>query len=281
MNSDEVFTSTHLDQTSRRFAVAWRNRSRPLIAPVGVLDYDGMGYRFQYLGAVGATVDGFRPLIGFPDLDKVYESSRLWPFFNLRIMDRKRPDFAQYTHWLGLEEDASRLDILSHSGGEQKGDSVSLTEAPRIAGDGTTTATFLLRGASHAVRAYDTGTAAESLRAGDELVLVDDVENEANKNALLFKMQDGSPVGWVPDLLIAYARQVRSAGGLVEVLQNNGPESPWHMRLLVRLSGRVTPGTSVFFGDAWPPDRGYPLHSQTVHSGAAGETERLRNQRLG
>lgn len=255
MSSPELLTS-QLDRAVRRFAVAWRNRTRRLIAPVGVLDHDAVGYRFQYLEAVGESVDGFRPFIGFPNLMQAYESTRLWPFFNLRVMDRKRPDFPEYTRWLGLEPDASRLDILSRSGGEQKGDSVFLTEAPGVADDGATSSIFLIRGASYAVHAHDTVAAAESLRAGDELVLVDDDTNEANPKALLLKTQDGAAVGWVPDLLVEYARQVRSAGGSVKVLQNNGPNSPWHTRLLLNISGHLAPGTAVFFGSAWPRVRG-------------------------
>ena len=57
-------------------------------------------YRFQYRSI--ESVREFRPFIGFPDFDRVYESSRLWPFFDLRVMDRKRPDYSQYVGWLGL-----------------------------------------------------------------------------------------------------------------------------------------------------------------------------------
>lgn len=99
---------------------------------------------------------------------------------------------------------------------------------------------------------YGTEATANSLRAGDGLVLVDDETNEANPQALLLKTRDGKPVGWMPDLLIDYARQVRRAGGAVELLQNNGRLAPWHARLLVRISGRITPGTEMFTGGVWP-----------------------------
>ncbi len=124
-------------------------------------------------------------------------------------MDRKRPDFPEYMRWLGLTPEASQLDILSRSG-EQKGDSVYLAEAPAVADDGATEAVFLARGASYAVRQYGTEATANSLRAGDYLVLVDDDTNEANPQALLLKTRDGAAVGWMPDLLIDYARQVRA-----------------------------------------------------------------------
>ena len=60
-------------------------------------------------------------------------------------------------------------------------------------------------------------------------------------------------MGWIPDLLIDYARRVRAGGGSVQLLQNNGGFAPWHMRLLVQISGHITPGWAAFSGGAWPP----------------------------
>jgi hypothetical protein len=251
MSSAELL-SPPTSRAVRRFAIAWRNRQRRVITSVGVLDRRAGGYRFQYLEGVGDSVEGFRPFIGFPDFNRMYESTRLWPFFDLRVMDRKRPDFAQYVGWLGLTVEASRLDILSRSGGERKGDSVFLAESPTVADDGTTETIFLVRGASYAVRQFGTEAAADSLRPGDYLTLVDDDTNEANPRALLLETCGGGQVGWIPDLLIEYVRQVRAGGGLVELLQNNGAVAPWHTRLLVRISGRIVPGPAMFTGGVWP-----------------------------
>src|SRR6202042_74188 len=97
-------------------------------------------------------VDGFRPFVGFPDFRGVYTSKRLWPFFELRVMDRKRPDFAEYASWLGLTSTASTLDILSRSGGGNKGDNVHLVEAPPVSSDGDAESVFLSRGVRDALR---------------------------------------------------------------------------------------------------------------------------------
>lgn len=166
-------------------------------------------------------------------------------------MDRKRRDYTQYVDWLGLPADADRLDILSRSGGEQKGDTVSLVEAPHVAADGATAATFLVRGAGYAVRSNESASTANGLRPGDQLAVVNDETNEANPNALLLTVA-GEPIGWIPDLLIEYARELITSGGTVTVLQNNGLDAPWHMRLLVRLTGRVAPGWSTFADGHWP-----------------------------
>ena len=238
-------------RTIRRFGVAWRNRVRRSIHDVAVFDLDAGVYRFRYCAGV-ETVDGFRPFIGFPHFDRVYESRRLWPFFDLRVMDRKRPDYPQYVRWLGLPTDSNRLDILARNGGEQKGDSVSLAEAPRVAVDGATAATFIVRGSGYAVRAYGSTAAVGRLQPGDALGVLHDATNEANPDALLLTA-GGSPIGWIPDLLIEYGREVAGSGGKVTVVQNNGPDAPWHMRLLVRLVGQVSPDWSTFTGGDWPP----------------------------
>lgn len=245
---------------TRRFAVAWRNRVQRTIHAVAVLDVelDNSTFRFQYLDSA-ESVRGFRPFIGFPDLHRVYESPRLWPFFDLRVMDRKRPDYPQYVSWLGLPADADRVDILSRSGGEQKGDTVSLVEAPSVAADGTTAATFLVRGTSYAVHSNDSAATANSLLPGDRLTVIRDEANEANPNALLLAVA-GEPIGWIPDLLIEYGREVVKSGGTVTVLQNNGLDAPWHMRFLVRLAGRVAPDWSTFTGGHWPAQR--PIASE-------------------
>jgi hypothetical protein len=255
MSSVEWLAPDVRQGTVRRFAVAWRNRVQGTIHDVAVLDVDQhtSSFRFQYLESI-ASVIGFRPFIGFPELDRVYESPRLWPFFDLRVMDRKRPDYPQYVGWLGLPEDADRVDILSRSGGEQKGDTVSLVEAPHVAADGATAATFLVRGTRYAVHSNDSADTANRLLAGDQLTVLDDETNEANPDALLLTVA-GDPIGWIPDLLVEYGREVVKSGGTVTVLQNNGLDAPWHMRFLVRLTGRVAPGWSTFTDGHWPAQR--------------------------
>ena len=127
-----------------------------------------------------------------------------------------------------------------------------MAEEPVVAEDGSTQSVFLVRGSSYAVRVFNTADAANSLVPGDPLQIADNVDNEANPAALFLKTTHGAPVGWVPDLLIDYARAVRGGGGTVTVVQNNGLDAPWHVRLLVRVSGRVEPGSQIFSRPPWP-----------------------------
>lgn len=236
----------------RRFAVAWRNTQRPRISPVAVLDYDGQSYRFEYL-STASDVEGFRPFIGFPDLRRVYNAERLWPFFALRVMDRRRPDFPRYVQWLGLPPDATPLDILSRSGGERKGDAVQVIEEPRVDLLGITEAVFLVRGARYATSDYGSESAAQALTSGDRLSMVPDPSNPANPSALLVSTAAGLPIGWIPDLLIPYVHIVQENESRLVLLRNNGLEAPWHLRLLAQLTGQTEPGYRAFIGPGWPP----------------------------
>jgi len=76
----------------RRFAVAWRNTELQRIYPVGMLESEEGLYRFWYVPDA-ESIDGFRPFLGFPDFMKTYQSEKLWPFFALRVMDSRRPDY--------------------------------------------------------------------------------------------------------------------------------------------------------------------------------------------
>jgi hypothetical protein len=252
LSSDLTREQNEAQRAARRFAVVWRNTARRRIWPVAVLDFDGQTYRFKYL-ATASDVEDFRPFIGFPELDRVYEAERLWPFFALRVMDRRRPDFPRYVEWLGLAPDATPLDVLSRSGGERKGDAVQVIEEPSVDLAGTTESTFLVRGARYATDQYSSASAAEALTAGDRLSVVPDPSNPANPSALHIATLAGLPIGWVPDLLIPYVRIVFAGNSRLVVLRNNGPTAPWHLRLLVRLTGHAEPGYRAFIEPIWPP----------------------------
>lgn len=215
MRSSDLMREQHEAQpTARRFAVAWRNTARPRISPVAVLDYDRQRYRFEYL-PTASNVEDFRPFIGFPRLDQIYEAERLWPFFALRVMDRRRPDFPRYIEWLGLPPDAMPLDILSRSGGERKGDAVQVIEEPPVDLAGMTESTFLVRGARYATGQYSSASAAEALTPGDRLSIVPDLTSLCSPHRHHGRTADRLGSG-SSDRLRAHRRKQLTAGRLAE-----------------------------------------------------------------
>lgn len=59
--------------------------------PVGELRCKEGKWIFSYTAQFKYRKDEFYPIVGFPDLDKVYESEVLWPFFQVRIPGLGQP----------------------------------------------------------------------------------------------------------------------------------------------------------------------------------------------
>lgn len=80
------------------------------------------------------------------------------------------------------------------------------------------------------------------LQAGQALFLRDDTANTVDPRALLLDAASGEPVGWVPRYLLDYVHKRREDGADLRVLVEhaNGPDVPWHLRLLCRLEVRQT-----------------------------------------
>jgi len=51
---------------------------------------DGEWY-FQYSNEFKSHSEEYNRIVGFPDLDKIYKSETLWPFFQIRIPGLKQP----------------------------------------------------------------------------------------------------------------------------------------------------------------------------------------------
>lgn len=221
----------------RAFMVVWQDPETRSFLHVGRLEVlDEQDFRFAYT-AEGRHAVGFRPFAAFPDVDHEYRSTQLFPFFANRVMSERRPDFPQHLSALGLtREEATPLELLARSGGRRATDAIQVVPEP-VWEDGQETVPFLVSG----VRYTDQADARIArLRAGQELLVRDDIENAVDPRALLLDVVTGDPVGWVPRYLLDYVHKRREerAGIHVIVEQANGPEVPSHLRLLCRLEVR-------------------------------------------
>jgi len=83
-----------LSQRSRtpvRFELRYAPRDAKAIA-VGVLTFERGRWTFQYQDEFKRHRTTLHPIEGFDDLDRVYESEVLFPFFAVRIPDIDRSD---------------------------------------------------------------------------------------------------------------------------------------------------------------------------------------------
>lgn len=101
----------------------WQNTITRQRYHVGTLIHDDDGFKFYYENTSErrklkeAVKNGYQYHLAFPDLDKVYYSSKLFGPFARRIPDPRRPDYQVVLQNLGLTPNSSDMDILLASGG--------------------------------------------------------------------------------------------------------------------------------------------------------------------
>jgi hypothetical protein len=252
-------------KVARRLVVAWQHPEERSIQPVGLLTWDGHGFKFAYIRNV-LSVRDFRPLLGFDDLYRSYYSEDLFPLFAQRAMDPRRPDYQRYVQTLGLEGDPSPWEQITRSQGRREGDTIQLFPEPEVDGD-EVRCTFLVHGIRHAhkgtkilngirveVTREQVEDALAKLHPGDKLGIVPEPENEKNPQAIVVMGAPQVPVGWVPDLIVEdLQRLMEHANVMVTVDHINGPDAPWHLRVLARLRAAPAPGFRFFTGERWEP----------------------------
>lgn len=251
-----------------RLVVAWQHPTERSIQPVGFLTRAGDAFAFSYIRNA-LTVHDFPGLLGFDDLYGVYESDELFPLFSQRAMDPRRPDFHLYVNGrLGLEGSPGPWEQIARSQGHREGDTIQLFPEPTVDGD-EVGCLFLVHGMRHAdkspktihgVEAHATreqiDAALAELEPGDELGIFPEPGNEKNPLAVVVTISPDQliPVGWVPDLLVEDLQRLMNCAQVNVTAEHvNGPDAPWHLRLLARLRGAPAPGFRFFTGDRWQP----------------------------
>lgn len=58
---------------------------------IGILKCENGIWEFQYSQHFLKNRDKFKTIVGFPELDHIYTSETLWPFFRVRIPGLKQP----------------------------------------------------------------------------------------------------------------------------------------------------------------------------------------------
>ncbi len=223
--------------------VAWQapNPTRAWF-PIGRLDADtaSRDYVFQYTqGALRAHSEaGFGPLIAFPEFDRRYEASELFPLFRNRILEPNRKDFAEYLDWLDLDPaHADPIEILGLSGGERQTDSLEVFPKVIRLPDGTVSCRFFLHGLRHVSAAAR--ARAERLTMGEALQVAIEVNNPATGSAVQLQTSDCHLIGWAPRYLVDDLRSALLGEATIEatVLRVNRMGAPFAKRVLIELRG--------------------------------------------
>lgn len=178
-------------------------------------------YAFGYVAAA-SQLNGFEPLLEFPDLKRIYVSQEIPSFLANRVMSDRRPSYTQHLGWLGLEKDATPVEILARTGGPRETDTFHVVDAFELR-HGRCEGRFFVSG----IRYQDVEP--QSLEAGQELQLRDEPDNPHNTRAILLTA-DGAPVGWIPDWLVEDIHRFREADDPLRILvEQVNPGAPPHL----------------------------------------------------
>ena len=232
--------------------MTWQHPGTRRTTAVGLLTHVGSTYRFSYLRSAGA-VEGFQPLLGFPDLRHRYEAATLFLLFVQRVMRPSRPHFDRYRRALGLVVDTSDYSILERSQGKREGDGICVFPEPDVDEAGGTSSTFFVSGLSDRMRRDpQVAPALARLAVGDRLRLLDERATVEHARAVLVIERMGVALAWLPGLLLSHLDTI-SSGGAPEltVVGVNGADVPPAYRLLVMLHGIAPAGYRPFDGPEW------------------------------
>ncbi len=229
-----------MEQRTRNLYVAKQFSDRS-IRPVGQLSMFlspfGTRYRFTYLAGV-REIDEFSPFLSFPNLEVVYESDGLFPFFQNRVMGRNRPEFSEFVASLNLDATAEPFEILERSGGPRETDNIEVFPEPEFDPmTGRHTCRFFVRGLRHSEGAFE---AAGTMAHGQQLILEPDPNNAADPLAIAINAPSGAHLGWVPRYLTQYVHQALSECDpstiRLSVEKVGEADGGAHTRLMVQLS---------------------------------------------
>ena len=197
-------------------------------SPVARVRKQGDFYRLNYTGGA-KDLAGFKGFGLMKGLDKEYVSSEIFPLLKNRVLASGRPESKRLISWLGLdktEDDA--FEELARTGGVRGTDSIELIPEPEPTSQNRYEAYFFVRGARHLPQG--TEGIINSLRVGDRLFLMKDVQNEDDPYALLLRTREPiSLIGYAPRYysedfsILASGDDVKEACVTVEQINLDAP----------------------------------------------------------
>ena len=243
-------------KTNKILFLAWVDPNSHSWFPIGRLTFDGDSYKFVYTqGAYLAQQQcGFEPLLSFPQFEKVYISTQLFPVFSNRSMPRSRPDYSSFIQWLNIaEHEYDPIAILARSGGERETDTLTVFPRPEPDNQGRYHFHFFALGLRHlpqfAIERIN------YLSQGEKLWLQSEFKNP-HELALTLNTEDQYAVGYCPRYLYLEVFDIlRREPSLVDlrVERVNLPPIPLQFRLLCHITVRHQDDLHPFSNQIYQP----------------------------
>lgn len=165
---------------------------------VGQLSKNGQ-FEFSYGFEVkDAIKKGFKPLISFEDINKVYKSDILFPVFSSRLPDKKRKEIDKILLKYGMER-YDEYKLLKRSGARLPIDNLEFIDPILDENGNEIKRIFYLAGPRHYIGCEGQDCAkAVNLEVGEELKLVLEPENFHDDKAIKIINAEGIHIGYIP-----------------------------------------------------------------------------------
>ena len=230
--------------TKKTLFLAWQDKVKTRgWFPIGRLDVEMVESRYRFRYTHGAELArekaGFPALVDFPEMNRAYEASELFPLFKNRVITRGRPDFLEYLKQLDLTEEANPIEILAVGGGYRATDSFEVFPKLERLSDGSFHCRFFLHVARHVSAAAQERL--NNLKPQDPLKVTIELNNPATGLALQLQTEDYFMVGWAPRYLIGDLVKaiIQDPGEFsARVVRLNPVPAPSKQRLLVEFRGQ-------------------------------------------
>lgn len=220
--------------------LAWKSNKSNTWIPIGKLSYVNDKFIFQYTSAalISAKNYDFIPFSSMLDLTKSYESSKLFPLFQNRLLPKSRPEYVSYLDWLNLKPDNfSPLDELAMSGGIRATDNLQLFPIP-VNTNGKYEVHFFSHGIRHLPSCYIERIS--HLSHGNKLYLMADIQNKYDPFALAVRTEDPPEiVGYAPRF---FARDfnklstINKPNNIHVIVEKINLEAPLQFKLLCKFT---------------------------------------------
>jgi hypothetical protein len=219
--------------------LAWQDPTSRRWFPVGRLTFDGEMYTFAYTQGAKEAQDkyDFNLVYSFPDLNKVYTSTELFPLFYNRMMQSSRPDYKDYIQWLNIpENEDDPIAILSRSGGRKVTDHYEVFPCPEPDENGLYYIHFFAHGLRHLPPSATERI--NQLQNQEILYLANEFQNPYDNRALLLCTEDRHIVGYCPRYIVddVFKLNNHKKPTKVRVERVNPVSAPLQLRLLCNIT---------------------------------------------
>jgi HIRAN domain len=224
----------------KKLFLAWQEPKSRHWFPIGQLTFDGKFYQFVYTHGIekAQAESNFKLLHSFPERDRVYTSSELFPLFSNRLMRPSRPDYQDYIQWLNIPQNKDDpMAILARSGGKKATDTFEVFPCPESSENGLYHLHFFVHGLRYMPEC--SVEQVKHLQPEERLYLTQDFQNPYDSKALLLRTEQRHNLGYCPRYLAADIYEILKQNPesvFVRVERVNSAPTPLQFRLLCNMT---------------------------------------------